>query len=267
MNAASDANMDMFHDHSRRYRDDLLFAQPRSSCYGDCPICCLPLPLVSSCHHDIVMMSCCSKMICNGCIYVMRKRNEALNCVCPFCRHPAPTTKEEAKANFTRRLEANDPHCNRIVGQLHYSRGDYAKAFQYRTKATEQGDAISHHQLSFMYMDGKGVEKDIRKSIHHSVEAAIGGHPMSRFNLGAHEWNNGSEERAVKHWIIAANLGEENSIKELREAYVEGFLSKDDYAAVLRSYQAATDAMKSPQRVLACMSSFSIGIGGLDFTL
>ena len=26
-------------------RDELLFRQPESSCFGDCPICCLPLPL------------------------------------------------------------------------------------------------------------------------------------------------------------------------------------------------------------------------------
>lgn len=40
-------------------RDDLLFAQPNDSCYGYCPICCLPLPLHPRKH---VMMSCCSKI-------------------------------------------------------------------------------------------------------------------------------------------------------------------------------------------------------------
>ncbi len=266
MDAASDANTDMFHDRSRRCRDDLLFAQPRSSCYGDCPICCLPLPLPhdASCHHA-TMTSCCSKMICNGCLYVMRKGNEALRYLCPFCRHPFPKTKAECKANVARRMEANEPVAMRIAGQMHYSEGDYDKAFQYWTKSAGQGDAVSHYRLSFMYRYGEGVEKEIKKSIHHWEEAAIAGHLEARFRLGVYEWKRGNKERAVKHWIIASNLGEEKSLKELRQAYVERLLSKEDYNAALRAYQTAVDATKSPQRVLACMNSFMNTM--IDFTL
>ncbi|KAK1737397.1 hypothetical protein QTG54_011683, partial [Skeletonema marinoi] len=39
-------------------RDEILFRQPESSYLGDCPICCLPLPL------DIqraMLQTCCSK--------------------------------------------------------------------------------------------------------------------------------------------------------------------------------------------------------------
>ena len=264
MNAASDANMDMFNDRSCR-RDDALFAQPKSCCYGDCPICCLPLPHDANKHH-VTMMSCCSKFICNGCMYVMCKGNEALKRrhICPFCRHPDPTTKEEVKANVARRLEANEPVTMRIVGRLHHSKGDYTKAFHYWTKSAGQGDAVSHYHLSVMYWHGEGVEKDINKSIHHSVEAAIAGHPEARFSLGDYEWKCGSKERAVKHWIIASNLGEEKSLRELRQAYVERLLSKEDYDAALRAYQTAVVATKSPQRVLA-LNSFKKTV--VDFTL
>ena len=34
----------------------------------------------------------------------------------------------------------------------------------------------------------------------------------------------------------------------LRCAYAEGFVSKEDFASALRAYQAAVDAIKSPQR-------------------
>src|SRR6056300_973086 len=44
--------------------DDRLFTQPEGIHLGECPICCLPLPL------DIRksrINSCCCKWICNGC--------------------------------------------------------------------------------------------------------------------------------------------------------------------------------------------------------
>ena len=44
-------------------RDEILFEQPDSSCFGDCPICCLPLQLILS---KSVAMNCCSKTICHG---------------------------------------------------------------------------------------------------------------------------------------------------------------------------------------------------------
>ncbi len=64
---------------------------------------------------------------------------------------------------------------------------------------------ILHFKLSLMYYAGHGVQKNIEKEIHHLEEAAIGGHPRARYNLGCKEWNNnGNVERAAKHWIVAA---------------------------------------------------------------
>jgi len=68
-------------------RDVLLFAQPESSHLGDCPICFLPLPLDRT---KSGIMTCCSKVICNGCYYANKARalNVSLKRTCPFCRHP-----------------------------------------------------------------------------------------------------------------------------------------------------------------------------------
>ena len=52
----------------------------------------------------------------------------------------------------------------------------------------------------------------------------------------------------MKHFIIAANLGLEASLDTLRRLYAIGKVSKEDYAAALRAYQAAVDATKSQQR-------------------
>ena len=62
------------------------------------------------------------------------------------------------------------------------------------------------------------------------------------------ERDNGRHDRAVKHWIIAATQGIDQSMNHLMGAFKEGFVSKEDLAATLRAHQAAVDATKSPQR-------------------
>ena len=52
----------------------------------------------------------------------------------------------------------------------------------------------------------------------------------------------------MKHFIIAANLGHDDSIQMLKRCYKHGLVSKDEFAAALRAHQAAVDATKSPQR-------------------
>eukprot|EP00985_Skeletonema_marinoi_P032098 scaffold38277_cov204-Skeletonema_marinoi.AAC.2 len=48
--------------------------------------------------------------------------------------------------------------------------------------------------------------------------------------------------------MIAAKLGYDKSVENVKMAYRCGFVSKDDLASALRAYQAAIDATKSPQR-------------------
>jgi len=230
--------------------DELLFKQPESSHLGDCPICCLPV------HLDLnkaTMMVCCSKLVCDGCDHANQKREAVgkLERKCPFCRKPIPSTKDRADKMIMKRIEANDPVAMRQWGREQYDNGDYSSAFEYYTKAAGLGDTEAHYWLSLLYQNGHGVEKEMRKVIHHWEEAAIGGHPRARHNLGWHEGNIGRYERAVKHYIIAAALGQDESITTLMEKFKEGFVQKDELAAALRAHKAAVDATKSPQREAA----------------
>jgi len=228
-------------------RDELLFRQPESSYLGDCPICCLPLPLDPK---KSVSYFCCSKVICNGCniANVSREYKQKLNIRCPFCRHLYAKSEEENERRRKKRFEANDPFALREAGRKHFGDGDYERAFEYWTKAADLGDANAHLKLAIMYVDGKGVEKDEEKEIYHLEEAAIAGHPQPRKNLAFHEFKSGRVDNAVKHLIIAANLGDDDSIQSLKTCYVRGHVSKHNFASALRAHQAAVDATKSPQR-------------------
>ena len=227
--------------------DEILFKHSESNHWGDCPICCLPVPIDVS---KSILNPCCSKRICNGCDLAnkMREYEGRLQHICPFCRKTLPGTDEETNEQVMKRIEAKDPVAMCFMGGVRYEKGDYTSAFEYYLKAAALGDVEAHYGLSVMYREGMGVEKDENKLMHHAEQAAIGGHPMARHDLGCMEGGNGRFDRAAKHYIIAAKLGFDRSLECVKDLYKAGHVSKEDFTAALRGYQTAIEATKSPQR-------------------
>ena len=81
--------------------------------------------------------------------------------------------------------------------------------------------------------------------------AAIGGNAYSRHNLGLLEWHAGNFDRAVKHWMIAAGAGHDDSLTNIRSCFFAGDATKDDFEKALRAHKEAADEMKSDQREAA----------------
>src|SRR6056300_1016455 len=199
-------------------RDNDVFRQPEISHLGECPICCLPLPLDEK---KSSINTCCSKMICAGCAYanLLRERGEGLEPRCPYCREPIPKTDEEETSNQMKRVKANDPVAIYEMGRVRFSEGDYDGAIQYYTKAAKLGDDNAHFSLSLMYRYGDGVSQDKKQQLYHLEEASIGGHHLARYNLGSYELDNGRIERAKNHFIIGANLGDDKSLNAVKEYF------------------------------------------------
>ncbi len=245
-------------------RDELLFKQPESTHLGDCPICLLPIPIATS---DETMAysiySCCSKLVCTACgvANALREIEERLPSRCPFCRTLYQSTDEIIDLNekidlnkTMKRVKVNDPLALHNMGMKSFNAGDYATATEYFEKAAELGNIESHFAISVAYDKGQGVETNIKKAIYHAEQAAIGGHPNARHSLGMWEEANGNID-AVEHFIIAANLGYDDSLQKLKEYYTLGVFSKEDFAAALRAHQAAVDATRSPQRDAAAAAA------------
>ncbi len=228
--------------------DRRLFTQPDGTHLGECPICFLPMPLE---REKSTFSSCCGKTICTGCFdaHVMTNIHDyAKASLCVFCRTPS-SDDEEYKKRERERIEANDPAALSNKGDEFYEARDYDKAVEYWTKAAELGSVEAHYQLSCSYGNGEGgAAKDEEKEVFHLEKAAIGGHPGARYNLACCEEDNGKIERAVKHYIIAAKLGHDVSMKQLLPMYKDGYISKEEYGSTLRTHQAAIDATKSAQR-------------------
>ncbi len=241
--------------HSNTHKEELrtkkLFTQPEKNQLGECPICCLPL---SNDMNRSIMMGCCNKIICDGCSYANKKREieQRLRHRCAFCREPLPKTPEEGvKRDLMKRVKADDPMALWYSGKRHQMDGSYEAAFDHLTRAAELGVAAAHRALSGMYYDGQGVTKDMKMSIYYAEQAAMLGCPDSRYDLGVYDVKKGKYDKAKKHFIMLANIGYDGSLKWLKELYVDGKASKEDYADALRAYQAAVNAAKSREREVA----------------
>eukprot|EP00956_Cyclotella_meneghiniana_P012964 scaffold18557_cov25-Cyclotella_meneghiniana.AAC.2 len=205
----------------------LLFALPKKR--EDCPICMLMLP----CRDDETA-------------YCLTR-----NC-CPFCN--AVDSDQEIINRLTERMEKyNDPEAMDVLGGC-YNEGlrglpvDKPKPFGLFRCASELGCAGGHYNLASAYELGNGTEVDRKKAVHHFQIAAMMGNMLARHNLGATEANNGNKQRAMKHFMIAAESGLEVSLDTVIECYSQGYLTKEDFEKTLRGYHASCVETKSDQR-------------------
>ena len=95
------------------------------------------------------------------------------------------------------------------------------------------------------------MEKDAKKAKYYWELAAMGGDIIARHNLGRLEKLAGNMKRAMKHWMISAGAGDDDSLTAIRECYLGGHATKDYFEKALRAHQTSKDEMKSEQREAA----------------
>lgn len=151
-------------------------------------------------------------------------------------------------------MKLKDPEAFHALGNA-YRDGEFGlpqnlkKSLELQFQAAELGSSTSAlASIAHAYNSGEGVEKDVDRSIHYLELAAIKGNEGARFNL-ANTWKYyGQMERAMKHYMIAARGGFDECLKEVGEGYKAGYITKDEYASTLRTYQHSIDEMKSEDR-------------------
>ncbi|EJK46306.1 hypothetical protein THAOC_35032 [Thalassiosira oceanica] len=217
---------------------------------GDrCPICFLfiGLPVRKYSKENV----CCMQSVCNGCALAARQRGVYDRC--PFCRSPHPTDDASTLAMVQKRVSKGDAAAISHLGNQYFQghlglAKDVPRAIQLWTEAAELGSVDAHYNLGIAYYYGDGVEDDKRRGVQYWQEAAVKGHAISRHCLGIAEYDNGNYKLAVKHWMISAKMGDEDSLNEIKEIFMEGETTKAKYAEALRGYGAAVEEMKSHQR-------------------
>ena len=232
--------------------DEQLFKDPPPR--EECPICMLPLL-----HERYAsnFMTCCGKIICGGCINAIMMREETD--ICPFCRTLDATSNKEHIERTKKLIEKGNAEAfNHLAG--YYADGDLylvqdmAKANELYLKAGELGCADAYFNLGFAYSHGQGMERDFKKAEYYWELAAMSGDVQARHSLGILELKAGNKHRAMKHWILAAKAGKEDALHNVKVGFINGYLTKDEYANILRAYHDRQKEMKSDAREEAALA-------------
>jgi len=229
-------------------KDEQLYSQGHERVEDDfCPIYTLPIPLPMEKHASLNV--CCMKKVCNGCGLAFALKSKKLDC--PFCRAPMLTDNELARVQA--RVDANDPAAITLLGDFHYFgqhglERDVQRTIRLWREAADRGSSEAQMKLGNCYCNGDGVTLDEAKGLQYWGKAACQGHLAARHNLGAHESACGNFERAVRHWMISAKMGDKSSLDNIKAMFAAGHATKQQYGEALVGYQASTEEMKSPDR-------------------
>ena len=217
----------------------------------ECPICMLPPPLYDDNTTGITFHSCCGKEICDGCEYAMEE--SGAKDLCPFCKAPPAISPDEEVGRVKKLMEKGNTYAfNQLAS--YYADGtygmpqDWEKANELYRKAGELGYAGAYFNLGNSYFAGRGVEIDKKKAKHYYELAAMKGDVDARAKLGVIEYQSGNHHRAFKHLLISARAGDKLSLDTIKEGYMAGHVTKEDYSKTLREYQKSQDEMKSDMR-------------------
>ena len=226
--------------------DEALFKEPPPR--DECDICMLTLPLDAICQK---YQTCCGKVLCSGCIYAAYLADN--RGLCPFCRTPAAASDRESIERLMKRAEGDDANAMRNLGGcyfdgMHGFPQDRERAMELWLRAGERGNAIAYGSIALAYYYGQGVGTDLKKAKYYEELAAMGGDVDARHNLGCTENDAGNMDRAVKHYMIAAGSGLDQSLDAIRQGFMKGYITKGDFEKALRANKGAKDEMRSNQR-------------------
>ena len=202
--------------------------------YGKCPIC---LHSLSYSPSDAVIITCCGALMCTGCSVAYHNSQAGSTFRCPLCRGCQPTNLADVARILEEDVEKST-NTNNIVklAVLRFRMGDVKGSLVLFEMAAEMGDTQSHFMLSKLYSK---IPPAVLKFLEHSIAAAIGGHPLARIDLAEFESKCDRDERAVKHYRIAAAQGSKVACDRLLAYYKIGLVDKMDLEQALRAQQAA----------------------------
>ena len=110
---------------------------------------------------------------------------------------------------------------------------DYSKAFEWFTKAAEQGHAFAQNNIGLCYYYGEGVLQDYSKSFEWFEKGAEQGNEFAQINLGnCYYYGEGAKQdytKAVEWYIKAAEQGNPEAQYQLGVCYIGGYGITQDY--------------------------------------
>ena len=107
------------------------------------------------------------------------------------------------------------------------------------------------------------MAKDAKKATHHYQLAAIGGSEEARYHLGIIAVREGNFPRAVKHWMLGAEAGDDACMDMIKKGFFVKHVSKQEYETVIRAHGECKDEMWSDNRDKAAVVIDKISQAGM----
>ncbi|KAL7528364.1 hypothetical protein ACHAWF_002536 [Thalassiosira exigua] len=197
---------------------------------------------------------CCGKTICAACECEMIAEDGSDIYPCAFCRVPSPRSGKKLVEMTRKRIkEYDDANAIYILASCYWF-GIYEvenndkKATRLYFEAYIKGYRGATEDIGHAYLLGRGVDHNQGLSMKWYTLAAVEGRVLARRILGCMERNAGNICRAMKHLLIAASAGDDESLKDLMQGYKAGHVKKDDIEKALRAHHQAKNDMKSNRR-------------------
>ena len=181
--------------------------------------------------------------------------------ICPFCREQACEDDNIAQEQLLKLAKAGnhaalfDIAYSYFYGIKGYKR-DESEAVKWCQRAVEAGSAKAAMMLAECYQDGDGVEKDDAMRLFYLKKACeIGTEPNAFWELGAYFMDTEEVEEGMLNFRKAAICGmsDDYLFEALRFGFMNGCITKEEYAFTLRENQAAANEFKSEGREFAKM--------------
>ena len=202
----------------------------------DCAICLLPMPRTSKIFAQYYM-SCCGNEICWACYKEneesINRQNEEKNdgkkvaLTCPFCREPEPTSDEGYLRQIQARCRKNDHNAFRLMGQV-YRKGEHGvvkddlKSLDCYIRAVELGSPGACACIGTRYDEGDGIAVDKERAALFQRTGALRGDIYARHLIGSYEYYDlGNHEIGIRHWMILAEAGHQDSLNKLWDIYAD----------------------------------------------
>lgn len=130
---------------------------------------------------------------------------------------------QTARIWYQKAIGLGDTHSFVPLGKLHLAEEDYKQAAACFQKAADLGEPEAMGSLGALFLEGKGVEKDVEKGIEWAKKAANKDDPTAIFNLGAVYYNGvikaKNDPEAIKWWQKGAALKDPRSMQALNEKF------------------------------------------------
>lgn len=229
----------------------------------DCPVCMVPLPLD---REESLYWTCCGKTICRACEFEQGRALELLNVkrinkdqpplepACAFCRASKLIEDEDVIRSYKEKARNGDAVAAHNLATF-YTHGNYgveineAKALELLQYAANLGNRDSMVRLAIVYHFGElGENESINKAKEYANEAINKGKVSAHTLLAVFQLGEGHIELATRHWCLAAEAGEVESMKLLWDQFYRGELSKDQLERTLRRHKETLDEMNSEDR-------------------